>query len=440
MAEFDEYDAAAREKQRGWLKWLAIVVPLLIILVVGAIWLTNDDDDPFVDEAEGTLVEMPTESDVASDEEFVDEQESVADEELDEAGELVDVEEPDAVVVTDVGAEEEGGAEVSLPGDEGEVLVEEDLDDADISFPDEDEDKNEAVVTAEENASATVAADDEEDEELMTDGEEDEGAVVVVEEDEEPVVVAKEDEAAAVVTGEPLILEEVIVGADGLMEIPVVDVNGETATIVDALFDTEGKVAYIVADLDPADGTATLIPFDRLTLEDGMETAAELVMRFDGDLVQMTQANGLDLALLDQPGLLVTPADFGVANDWTVMLQVSDLGDLILADPRLVAEDDTGMGSVVDLLIEPDSGTVLFAVADLSPTLNAEEALIAIPLPRIMLDSTRSALIVNAEADTLAEAPLLDVAFLDTEAAILELDTSETETFWLRAPVVTGRG
>jgi len=79
-----------------------------------------------------------------------------------------------------------------------------------------------------------------------------------------------------------------------------------------------------------------------------------------------------------------------------------------LTGDKVVNEHDEDLGSVKDIMIDTDTGNVMYYVLSFGGILGMGDKLFAIPPQAINIDTTKKCLILNIEKDRLKNAPGFD--------------------------------
>lgn len=208
------------------------------------------------------------------------------------------------------------------------------------------------------------------------------------------------------------------------------------AQVEEILFDANGDIQYAILSVDEMTDEFPYyaVAWDTLALslnQDEDEAAPDTFM-YEGDVLDVEGALGLDDAMLETDDLFYQTAEDAMTD--TTMLdglyQLSAFADFSLFDYDLVNPDtDDDLGEIEDILVNVNENRISYAVADLGGFLGIAETAVAIPWDRVAFDETEENFTIDADEEQLINAPSIDMSEFDT----WEIDTQweqELDAYW----------
>ncbi|HSM56888.1 MAG TPA: PRC-barrel domain-containing protein [Candidatus Sulfomarinibacteraceae bacterium] len=228
-----------------------------------------------------------------------------------------------------------------------------------------------------------------------------------------------------------------MVRSDVLLDLTVAGQDGaELGEVRDVLFDMQGNVQYLLLDLALDEARTVAVTWDQVEVQHASELTTgaddvaddELVVVYLGQQTELETMAELDVDILNAEGDLVNLADLNLDATTNVAegqaLQASEF------DYDLINQNDDDLGEVEELVVNVAEGRVVYAIVNVGGFLGIGETTVALPWSELQFSEADEAFIVNADEDTLTDAPTVDFDEWDNGIAPDVDWGAEVEEFW----------
>lgn len=207
----------------------------------------------------------------------------------------------------------------------------------------------------------------------------------------------------------------------------------EIAEIDEVLFDENGDIQYVILNVDDTmDSPYYAVGWDTFAVSLGESATPDAVL-YEGDpLNELSDAFGMNDAMLNTEDIFYEMATDAGADAQMLdgLYQLSAFANFELFDYDLVnPETDDDLGEIEELLVNVDEGTISYAIADIGGFLGIAETAVTIPWERIDFNADEENFTINADEDTLSNAPTLDLNEMDEWEVSTDWE-QELETYW----------
>jgi sporulation protein YlmC with PRC-barrel domain len=200
-----------------------------------------------------------------------------------------------------------------------------------------------------------------------------------------------------------------------LTELELRDVNEdnpERGRLTELLVDTQGNIAYVVFNtaflLGESNDRAAIVPWQQFQSHlNVIDEEDDRYLTYSGTAEELQNAPQVDEAMLEQQSFALDPT--GGELD---LPELEEGGRYILlthfADFQVVNGDGDNLGEVEDVLIDLETGKVMYAIINVGGFLGVGEQSVAVPWERLVFDEESEQFVLDVTAETLENAPTID--------------------------------
>ncbi|MFW6062895.1 MAG: PRC-barrel domain-containing protein [Chloroflexota bacterium] len=233
------------------------------------------------------------------------------------------------------------------------------------------------------------------------------------------------------------VTETQMIRSDVLLDLTVAGQDGAAmGEVRDLLFDMQGNVRYLLLDLALDEARTVAVTWDQVEVQHASELTAEadddmddeVIVVYLGQQTELETMSDVDTTVLDQEGELVPLSELNVEASADEAegqaLQASEF------DYNLINLNDDDLGEVEELVVNVAEGRVVYAIADVGGFLGIGETTVALPWNQLQFSEADEAFIVNADEETLTDAPTVN--FDEWEDGVVPDENwgAEVEEFW----------
>lgn len=255
---------------------------------------------------------------------------------------------------------------------------------------------------------------------------------------------AMEMEATPIVTDTAVMTDEMsaeILNVAQSNNLIGLDIDDETGTKVgevsEVLFDESGQLQYVIVDvsefLAESDAHITAIPWDMFqsNMHDDIIMDAEdgRFIGFYGDTTDIENATVLEEELSNDD-LKLTANDLGLPVEFDNLFKLSAFDTFQVFNYNLINMNDDDLGEIESLIVDLTEGQVRYAIADVGGFLGLAETPVALPWHQIEFDDENDNFVINADEETLIDAPVPDFTDWSNGFAVNEDWDSDIEVYW----------
>lgn len=231
-------------------------------------------------------------------------------------------------------------------------------------------------------------------------------------------------------------VEEILVQSSNLIGMNIQALDGVTVgTIRDVLVDQTGNIQYIVVEL-PAIGGAeaqnVVVDFSALqaVVQDTNLDDADLedvTLNFSGSLEDLAAA--MPLVTTEDLNAIITTTGTELPEELNNLVSLAQVNTLALQG---AAEEE--LGQLQDAFVDLRSGTVDYVVLDMSAVGGDPNTVVMVPWEQLTIDPVQAAaaeaLVLDVTAETLGNAPAIDLSELPTFIDPRQVNWETLQDFW----------